>query len=267
MRLTISHQTRYHYDSPVKYALQELRLTPKSRGYQSVVNWRTAVEGGRKEAAFQDQHDNHVELISFEPGLREICIFGEGEVVTRDTHGVYGEHHGHVPLWLFLRPTLLTAPGPSLRKLAQTVRAAGGSDLARLHALSAAVTGAVAYKVGKTDSTSTAEEALEAGHGVCQDHAHVFVAASRLAGYPARYVSGYLLMSDRIDQDASHAWSEAHVEGLGWVGFDPSNGISPDERYVRVATGLDYGDAAPTSGMRFGNSDESMTVTVQVQQQ
>ena len=74
------------------------------------------------------------------------------------------------------------------------------------------------------------------------------------------------MMNDRVDQDASHAWAEAHVEGLGWVGFDVSNGISPDERYVRIATGLDYRDAAPVSGMRMGTANESMIVSVQVQQ-
>jgi hypothetical protein len=81
---------------------------------------------------------------------------------------------------------------------------------------------------------------------------HIFVAAARSMGYPARYVSGYLMMNDRVHQDASHAWAEAHVDGVGWVGFDVSNGISPDARYVRVATGLDYREAAPVSGLRFG---------------
>ncbi|MFT6009030.1 MAG: transglutaminase-like putative cysteine protease, partial [Parasphingorhabdus sp.] len=81
-----------------------------------------------------------------------------------------------------------------------------------------------------------------------------------------RYVSGYLMMSDRVDQDATHAWAEAHIQGLGWVGFDVSNGYSPDERYVRIATGLDYREASPISGMRYGSASEDMIVTLQVQQ-
>ena len=93
------------------------------------------------------------------------------------------------------------------------------------------------------------------------------VSAARSMGYPARYVSGYLMMNDRVMQDASHAWAEAHIQGLGWVGFDVSNGISPDSRYVRVATALDYRGAAPISGMRFGQGTESMDVSLQVQQQ
>jgi transglutaminase-like putative cysteine protease len=267
MRLSISHLTRYRYDAPVQYALQELRLTPKSRSYQSVLDWRITVEGGRKQAGFNDQHDNHVELISFEPGQQEITVRCEGEVETTDTHGIYGEHHSCVPLWLFKRPTDQTRPGPLVRKLVKSLGETGAGDVARMHQLSAAVAGTVAYETGRTHSASTAEEVLEAGHGVCQDHAHVFIAAARLIDLPARYVSGYLMMNDRVDQDASHAWAEVHVDGLGWVGFDVSNGISPDERYVRVATGLDYKDAAPVSGMRFGDSGESMMVTLRVQQQ
>jgi len=74
------------------------------------------------------------------------------------------------------------------------------------------------------------------------------------------------MMNDRIAQDATHAWAEVHVPGLGWTGFDVSNQISPDERYVRVATGLDYSDAAPISGIVFGDCNEAISVDVQVQQ-
>lgn len=135
-----------------------------------------------------------------------------------------------------------------------------------MHALSHVIAERVRYEIQKTHSETSAEEALEAGYGVCQDHAQIFVTAARLMGFPSRYVRGYLMLNDRVEQDASHAWAEAHLDGIGWIGFDVSNGISPDERYVRVATGLDYRDAAPVSGMRFGDSAESMNVTLQVQQ-
>ena len=125
------------------------------------------------------------------------------------------------------------------------------------------------YGVTKvTHSATTAEEAVGHAAGVCQDHAHVFIGAARAHGIPARYVSGYLMMDDRIEQEATHAWAEAHVEGLGWVGFDVSNGISPDPRYVRVATGSDYRDAAPVTGISFGGTaDEVLTVGLTVEAQ
>ena len=266
MRLKISHQTRYHYDAPLHYALQQLRLTPKSRAGQTVLNWETTVDGGQAELEFDDQHNNHVTLVSFEPGGTEICVACEGEVETTDRSGVIGQHGGYAPLWYFERHTDLTRPGPQLRGLVNALAGDFDGDLARLHGLSGLIAERVAYETGRTDAETTIEDALGAGHGVCQDHAHIFISAARLIGHPARYVSGYLMMDDRIEQDASHAWAEAHVDGLGWVGFDPSNGISPDARYVRVATGLDYREAAPTSGMRVGDGSEAMVVALQVQQ-
>jgi transglutaminase-like putative cysteine protease len=102
---------------------------------------------------------------------------------------------------------------------------------------------------------------------VCQDHAHIFLAAARALEVPARYVSGYLMMDDRIEQEATHAWAEAYVQNLGWVGFDISNGISPDSRYVRVATGRDYRDAAPVTGISFGAVAQELQVALAVEQQ
>jgi transglutaminase-like putative cysteine protease len=84
-------------------------------------------------------------------------------------------------------------------------------------------------------------------------------------GLPSRYVSGYLMMEDVAEQIATHAWAETHVPGLGWVGFDAANKLCPDERYVRIASGLSYRDCAPVSGMRVGLSGESLTVSVTVQ--
>ena len=119
---------------------------------------------------------------------------------------------------------------------------------------------------GTTDAATPAEEALARGSGVCQDHAHIFIAAARAMNFPARYISGYLYMEETNDQVAGHAWAEAHVEGLGWVGFDPANTMSPDERYVRLATGRDYRDARPVSGIRLGQAEEQLAVSVTVEQ-
>jgi transglutaminase-like putative cysteine protease len=267
MRLKIQHTTQYRYDAPVGYGLLQLRKTPKSRPLQRLLSWAIGIEGGRTEATFEDQHANTVHLVSVDAGVQAVTIRCEGEVEVRDNAGVVGPHTSYAPLWLFRRATRLTQPGPLIRKLVRSVPSAEIGDIPRLHALVTLVRDAVVYETGRTDAGTRAEEALEAGHGVCQDHAHIFLAAARLLGYPARYAGGYLRMAGLVDQDAGHAWAEAHVEGLGWVGFDVSNAISPDDRYVRVATGLDYRDAAPVSGLRFGEAAESMDVTIQVQEQ
>lgn len=265
MKLRIRHTTRYAFDEPVTYGLQQLRKTPKSSHQQKVLSWETAITGGQKEASFEDHHNNSVELISFEKGATEVVVTSEGEVAMEETHGVLGRHRGFAPLWLFQRETPRTTFGAGCRALINALTQE--ADLDRLHALSQAVRAAVSYEVGASRPDWSAEDALLAGRGVCQDHAHVFVACARALGFPARYVSGYLMLDTRVDQEAAHAWAEAHVEGLGWVGFDPSNGISPDMRYVRVATGLDYAEAAPVTGTRIGGSGEALDVQIEVAQQ
>ena len=101
---------------------------------------------------------------------------------------------------------------------------------------------------------------------MCQDHAHVLIAAARSADIPARYVSGYLQSgSDGSDHEAAHAWAELHVPGLGWIGFDPANRCCPDARYIRLGSGLDARDAAPIRGISRGMGGESLAVRVAVQ--
>ncbi len=265
MRLSIRHTTHYAFGEPVMHALQRLRLTPKETQGQRIIAWRMTFENAHAELEYDDQHFNHVTLIGVEPGAREVTVTCEGIVETEDNAGVIGRHSGHLPLWSFLRQTPLTRPGPRLRALLREVPGpAGDAPLDFLHALSGLVRERIAYEAGRTHSATTAEEAVLHGYGVCQDHAHIFIGAARANGIPARYVSGYLMMDDRIEQEATHAWAEAHVEGLGWVGFDVSNGICPDPRYVRVATGSDYRDAAPVTGISFGGMDEVLRVGVAV---
>lgn len=265
MILSISHTTRYVFDAPVSYGLQQLRQTPKSYRAQSVLTWTTRLTGANKQLEFDDFHRNRVELISMREGVEELVIESEGKVEMADMHGIVGPHAGPAPLWLFLRSTRLTQSGRGTRALVSQVP--DGEPLNRLHALSSAIKDQVSYVIGASSADWTAEESIAAGQGVCQDHTHIFLTCARMMGYPARYASGFLLMDDREEQDATHAWAEVHVDGLGWVGFDVSNGISPDERYVRVATGLDYSEAAPIRGVRLGGAEETLSVAVKVAQQ
>ncbi len=267
LTLSIRHTTHYAFTQPVVHALQRLRLTPKETQGQRIIDWRMTFDNAHAELQYDDQHFNHVTLIGLEPGAREVTVTCEGVVETEDNAGVIGRHSGHLPLWSFLRQTPLTRPGAKLRGLLREVQApADKAPLEFLHSLSDLIRGRITYETGRTHSGTTAEEAVMHGFGVCQDHAHIFIGAARANGIPARYVSGYLMMDDRIQQEATHAWAEAHVEGLGWVGFDVSNGISPDPRYVRVATGSDYRDAAPVTGISFGGAaDEVLTVGVAVE--
>jgi len=267
MRLSIRHTSHYRFTEPVAHGLQRLRLTPKETQGQLILDWSMTYEGAQLELEYDDQNFNRCTLVSVLPGTQEVIVHCEGLVETSDIAGVIGWHSGHLPLWAFLGQTDRTRPGPKMRSLAASVRRPDGDTLAMLHDLSAAIIGEVRYETGATHVHTAAEEAVAEGQGVCQDHAHIFIGAARLLDVPARYVSGYLMMDDRIEQEATHAWAEAHVDGLGWVGFDISNGISPDTRYVRVATGRDYGEAAPITGISFGAAEEELRVALTVEQQ
>ena len=267
MRLAIRHTTRYRFTGPVSCGVQRLRLTPKATQGQTILEWTMEFEGAHAEFDYDDQNWNRVTFVSVEEGAHEVVVTCRGTVATEDKAGVIGRHAGYLPLWAFLGQTELTRAGPRIGQLLAALKPEGDGLLPKLHSLSAAIRERVAYDTGHTQVDTTAEEAMAAGHGVCQDHAHIFIAAARALDVPARYVSGYLMMNDRIQQEATHAWAEAWVEGLGWVGFDVSNGISPDPRYVRVATGRDYRDAAPVTGISFGGVTEHLSVDLAVEQQ
>ena len=266
MRLSISHTTRYRFTEPVSHGLQRLRLTPKETQGQTIIDWTMEYEGAREELTYDDQHHNHVTLVSVLEGAQDVIVTCRGTVNTEDKAGVIGHHAGHLPLWAFLGHTELTRPGPRIRQLIASVERGEGL-VPTLHNLSTVIRERVSYDIGHTGVDTPTEDACLAGRGVCQDHAQIFIAAARALEIPARYVSGYLMMDDRVEQEATHAWAEAWVQGLGWVGFDISNGISPDPRYVRVATGRDYRDAAPITGISFGAVTEELSVHLAVEQQ
>lgn len=265
MQLQIRHITHYHYDQPVDYALQKVRLHPQDGPTQDVLNWVVQVEGGKIEASYLDHYGNHVDLVRVDKGTQDVKLTASGQIKPADTAGILGKIYGRAPLWHFKQATSLTTVGRQIKALSKVI-GQHEDPLQGLHALSNAVLKAAPYKSGKTITTTTAEQALGLGAGVCQDHTHIFTAAARNAGFPARYVSGYLMINEQIDQEASHAWSEVHLDTLGWVGFDVSNGVAPDNKYVRIAAGRDALDTAPITGMRMGSADESMIVSLQVQQ-
>lgn len=251
MKLLVRHQTIYNYEAVAGRAAMRLKLMPGSSAAQTVEDWRVSVNGetvtgfgvnsmGDMEAIWMrnDQHDRAV-------------IVAEGLVETHDTHGVLGWPAARVDARYFLRSTPLTAPSDAIIDMARGVDAEGSGQsggLRRLHALSAAVSESVAYRAGTTEAETTAAEAFALGAGVCQDHAQIFIAAARVLGVPARYVSGYLLAQDGDALHETHGWAEALVPSLGWVGFDPSNRVCVTDRYLRLAGGLDADQAAPVRG-------------------
>lgn len=262
MLLNINHVTEYSYDEPVQFSLQRLRMTPVDTNGQTVRDWSVTIEGAKSEVAYIDQYENHVRLVSVDGEQKTVRLIATGTVETRDTDGIFGPASPDIPLWLFLRETPLTKADKPIKALVG--RLEGDSELARLHSLMEILHKSMTFKPGATSVATTASEAFEANAGVCQDYAHIVIACARAMKVPARYISGYLYMPDVENQTASHAWAECYLEGLGWVGFDAANKVCPDERYVRVASGLDYRDAAPVSGMTIGGGSESLEVKLRV---
>jgi len=266
MRISILHITRYAYGEPARYAVQALRLTPPSFDGQEVVSWSIRAPGIERASTFRDGFGNLVHLVNTGTEHTSLEIAAEGVIETSDRAGLVRGLGEAAPVRVFLRKTPATSPDAAIRTLA--ARVAGERDeVARLHALMAAVRTAVDYAIGETDSTTTAAEALHRGRGVCQDHAHVFIAAARVLGAPARYVNGYMVAEGEGPAEAHHGWAEAWADGVGWIGFDVANLICPTERYVRLATGLDAPSAAPIRGSRRGGPTEELDVRVEVAQQ
>lgn len=265
MRIAILHVTRYQYDTPAHYSVQALRLTPPAFDGQAIVSWQVRAPGIDKASSFRDGYGNRAHLVTITGAHTEVVIEAEGVIDTENCNGVVRGLPDVAPVPVYLRGTPATAADDAIRQLASAARDA--DPIARLHQLMAGVADAIAYVAGETHSETTAAEALARARGVCQDHAHVFIAAARTLGIPARYVNGYMVAEEGQPAEAHHGWAEAWVEGIGWIGFDPANRICPTDRYVRLATGLDAASAAPIRGSRQGGTSEQLDVRVEVAQQ
>jgi transglutaminase-like putative cysteine protease len=267
MRLTISHRTLYRFSRPLTDVVQMLRLTPLSCLNQTVLDWRIDVDCNARLREARDGYGNVVHALYVDEPVIALSITASGQVVTDDRAGIVSGLPGELPPAVFMRSTDLTASDDALRALAAEIAVGRPAPLDRLHALSAALHEGLAFDTESSDASTPAATAFKAGRGVCQDFAHIFIAVARVAGIPARYVSGHIFRRDGAGtQPASHAWTEAWVPDLGWVAFDPTNGICADDAYVRIAAGLDYGDVAPIVGARRGGGTEEISVEVQVVQ-
>lgn len=263
MRLTVTHSTQFSYASDVDYSIQRLLLTPQSFKGQKVESWRIRAPGIDQAMQYRDAFGNQVHLISAVKPSGPYAIVAEGTVDVQDMAGVVSGTGVVVPDYVFLRQLPATDPSDEMKDALAALKAKPADTLSFLHELMGHTHETVAYQTGTTDAYTTAAEAFAQKRGVCQDHAHIFIGLARLIGIPARYVTGYLIADDV--SPAAHAWAEALVPDLGWVGFDAANNKCPTDHYVRVACGLDAAGTAPVRGCRRGGMGEHMTVEVRVE--
>lgn len=266
MRIRVVHETIYNYETPARGLIQVMRLTPRDHDGQHVREWRIEPSIDGRLTAREDGFGNLVHWYTADEAAQALTIRVTGEVETFDTHGVVRGSVERLPDLFYLRDTPLTETSAELQDFAEKIGGSGDrAPLAILHRLLAGVHERVTFEPGPTSASTSAKESFEVGKGVCQDLSHIFVAAARHLEIPARYVSGYFRRNDGVDdQDAAHAWAEALVPDLGWVGFDAANGISASDAHVRVAIGLDYLGAAPIRGSRTGGGTETLSVRLRI---
>ncbi|UOM33971.1 transglutaminase family protein [Acuticoccus sp. I52.16.1] len=266
MRLSICHETDYRYDEAPNSVIELLRLTPASTANQTVRSWRIDVSGDAALRRSEDAFGNLVHTFSVLSPGENLTITATGTVDTEPTNGVVTGTPERLPVGVYLRNTPLTEPDDAIRDLAAAARAkSGGAPLDRAHAINTMVFESMTYETGRTTAATTASAALESGLGVCQDLTHILIAAARVDGLPARYVSGYQYVEGRPRaMHESHAWAEIHLPDLGWVSFDPTVGMCGTDHYVRLAVGLDTMSASPLRGAIYGGLGEVLDVTVTV---
>jgi len=268
MILNVLHKTRYDFAAPVRGVIQSLRLTPAKCDSQRVLDWNIDIPGAVMGTMFRDGAGDYVCTASLRAATTEIVVTVTGRVETIDTAGILRGHRERVPPRAYLRSTQRTLPNRAIHDLVTDALTGqdDASDLEKAHHLMNAVADVLPYRPGTTTAHTTAAEAMTEGAGVCQDHTHVLLSAAHIAGLPARYVSGYLNASEELDaHEASHAWAELFVDGLGWVGFDAANRCCPNENYIRLGSGLDATDAAPVRGLVLGDVQENLDVTVVIE--
>ena len=267
MRLRIQHTTTYRYEPAATGVIQILRLTPGSHDGQYVAEWQIDISTDSRLDMHEDAFGNVTHVMTH-GAIENLTITVGGLIETHDTGGVLRGTDERFPPSLFLRSTALTAVNPAMENFARELRAESEEDaLGFLHTLMTQISEHMTFDVDPTNSGTSAIEAFGLKRGVCQDYAHIFIACARSGGVPARFVSGHFLRSDdTVNEAAGHAWAEAFVPDLGWVGFDPANCICTSEAHARVAIGLDYLGAAPVRGTRYGGGNETLTVSVKVDQ-
>lgn len=281
MHFFVRHLTKFVYKNAVSESMMETRMHPRSDSFQRCLTFQLSVTPRCRVFSYRDHLANHVHHFDIPGQHSQLVIVAESLVEMQEqdpvpdalTPASWDEldrevHEGD--FWEMLLPSEFATPTAKLEDLANHLDLRRRDDpLSVLHRLNRQIYDYFSYKPRSTRADSPIDEALTSRAGVCQDFAHITIALIRSKlRIPCRYVSGYLYHGgdahDRSEASATHAWIEAYLPELGWVGFDPTNHLIAGERHIRTAIGRDYADVPPTHGMFRGRTESELTVAVRV---
>lgn len=280
MFYSIRHVTRFAYTSPVTESVSEVRMQPRTEGNQRCVKFELTTNPRSRIQGYRDYLGNVVHHFDIPSKHSQLKITAEATVeitplaplpeslpvdawAALDAINKTSEH------WDYLTPSNFAFKTGLLGELAAELKIERrGDPLSLLREINSAIYETFDYAPQSTTVDSPIDHSLEERRGVCQDFAHIMIALVRELKIPCRYVSGYLYHGredhDRSAADATHAWVEAFLPELGWVGFDPTNNLLAGERHIRTAIGKDYADVPPTRGVFKGLAQSELSVGVQV---
>ena len=271
MILEVQHETRLEYSEPVIESMSEVRMEPASDADQSCRSFHLSVSPSTGLYRYQDGFGNHVHHFNLLAGHGQVRILAAAIVETHPHGCDLSDCRATCPLSVggadlevldFLRFQGPVRPTPRLDPLLDVLRPRAGTRLADLVVgVAGYIRDHFEYARAVTLATSPIDDLLEEGRGVCQDFTHLMIALLRSFGVPARYVSGYVHRPNKESQ--SHAWCEAWLPGLGWVGIDPTNDRLVDDHFVKVAVGRDFTDVPPNKGIYRGRAQETIFVRVE----
>ncbi len=281
---SVRHLTKFLYSTPVSESVMETRMHPRSDSNQRCLSFQLSVSPRCRVFSYRDHLGNNVQHFNIPGEHAQLVIVAESLIEQQALSFVphflapsaWEELDALVAegdYWEMLLPSEFAAPTPALLELAKKLDVRRRDDpLMLVRELNGRLYDYFSYKPRSTRVDSPIDEAIASREGVCQDFAHTMIALVRTLRIPCRYVSGYLYQRpadlrnghDRSLPDATHAWVEAFLPHLGWVGFDPTNDALAHERHIRTALGRDYADVPPTHGLYRGRTTSDLYVAVKV---
>jgi len=285
MFYSIRHLTKFRYSALVSESIMELRMQPRSEGLQRCLNFQVTITPRARTQSYRDYLGNTVHHFDVPSAHRHLLIVAEAlvdvtpppEPPARLSDYAWAQLDAAIAAGDYsemLTPSQFAQPTELLRDFAEELRVPDREEARRrdpldlVRELNTAIYQTIAYVPKSTRVDSPVDDALLNRQGVCQDYSHIMLALLRSLGVPSRYVSGYLFRKAgdnvRSSEGATHAWVEAYLPTIGWMGFDPTNNIFAGENHVRTAVGRDYADVPPTKGVFKGGASSELTVAVRV---